>query len=206
MVSQWDSTNRMPIAGWMVLVYLAIGLRYILIRRSRDRLAEHGYIPREAMQYAISTGISGVAWGLCGLFVLNSSPIGMVVIITAIQAMVMGGALTLGAYLPAFRAFAMPTMLPLIIALALRGHTPDIILATYSAIFFVLVDSIARRLNNSLRHTWQLTFDKEDLVEALTIAHDLQASLAKTDGLTGIANRRQFDEVLEKEFSAAKLA
>ena len=36
---------------------------------------------------------------------------------------------------------------------------------------------------------------------ALTEAHDQQSILAKTDGLTGLANRRHFDEILEKEMA-----
>ncbi len=48
---------------------------------------------------------------------LNSTPVATVVIITAIQAMVMGGALTLGAFMPAFYAFAIPAITPMVIVL-----------------------------------------------------------------------------------------
>jgi diguanylate cyclase (GGDEF)-like protein len=46
-----------------------------------------------------------------------------------------------------------------------------------------------------------LRFDKEDLVRELTEAHDRLAVLAQTDGLTGMANRRWFDEMLATEIS-----
>ena len=40
---------------------------------------------------------------------------------------------------------------------------------------------------------------------ALTEAHDHMAKLADTDGLTGIANRRRFDEVLDAEFARLRI-
>lgn len=74
MVSQWNSSNQMLSMSWMMLVLLTIGLRYMLVRQSRMRFAANGYVPREAMQYAITTSISGIAWGLSALFILDSSP------------------------------------------------------------------------------------------------------------------------------------
>jgi diguanylate cyclase (GGDEF)-like protein len=187
--------------GWLVLVYLTIGIRYWLVQRCRVRLGNTDYEHSEAIRYALTTGLSGLAWGLGGLFVLHTSPITTVVIITAIQAMVMGGALTLGAFMPAFYAFAIPATLPMVVALLISKEGPNLVLAVYSIIFLLLFITIARRFSNSLTRTLQLSIEKEALVKALTEAHDQQSVLAKTDGLTGLANRRHFDEVLEKEMA-----
>lgn len=188
--------------GWLALVYLTIGVRYWLVQRCRIRLGNRDYDPGEAMRYALTTGLSGLAWGLGGLFVLqHTSPVSMVVVITAIQAMVMGGALTLGAFMPAFYAFAIPATLPMVIALLFSRESSNFILAVYSIIFLLLFIIIAKRFSNSLSRTLLLSIEKEALVKALTEAHDQQSVLAKTDGLTGLANRRHFDEVLEKEMA-----
>lgn len=196
-----DSPYRDLVLIWLAALYITIGLRGWLVRRCRNRLDTQGYDRAEAIRYALTTGLSGLAWGMGGLFVVKATPLGMVVTITAIQAMIMGGALTLGAFLPAFYAFSLPAIFPLVAALALTGGTANIALALYSAIFLILVSDIAKRLNNSLRQVWTLTFEKEDLLMALTKAHDQQAALANTDGLTSIANRRRFDEVLELEYA-----
>jgi diguanylate cyclase (GGDEF)-like protein len=187
--------------GWMILVYLTIALRFWLVRRCRGRLGASNVDPEEATRYALTIGLSGLAWGLGGLFVLNTSPIAMVVIITAIQAMVMGGALTLGAFMPAFYAFSIPATIPMVIALLVSRENSNFVLAVYSIIFLLLFITIARRFNRSLSRTLQLSFEKEALVKALTEAYDQQSVLAKTDGLTSLANRRHFDEVLDKEFA-----
>lgn len=196
-----DSAYQQQVLIWLALLYGTIGLRKWLTSQSRTRLAATGYDRPSAHRYALTTGLSGIAWGLAGLFVLDASPLAMVVTITAIQAMIMGGALTLGAYLPAFYAFSLPAILPLIGVLLFKGGAENIVLAVYSAIFLILLLDIAKRLNKSLRQVWTLTFEKEYLVKEVTKAHDQQKALANTDGLTGIANRRRFDDLIEQEFA-----
>jgi diguanylate cyclase (GGDEF)-like protein/hemerythrin-like metal-binding protein len=192
--------NRIVIS-WLLLVYTSIGIRIWLTYRCKTRLDLIGYDAGEALRYAISTGLPGIIWGLCGLLIKDSSPVVMIVIITAIQAMVMGGVLTLGMVVPAFLSFALPALIPMIFVLAFSGGMANVVLALCSVIFLALMVGIAIRFNVSLRYTWQLTFEKEDLVTSLTEAHDNLELLATTDGLTGIANRRHFDEVLEVEFA-----
>ena len=200
-LAQMSSSDSKLVFGWMLLVQLTVGLRYLLVRRCRARLKNGDFDFNQARRYAWTLGFSGIAWGLGGLFVLNSTPAGTVVIITAIQAMVMGSALTLGAFLPAFYAFAIPATIPMVTVLLISREDSNFVLALYSILFLLLFISIARRFNRSLSDTLQLSFEKEELVNALTDAYDLQARLAKTDSLTQLANRRHFDEVLDKEIA-----
>ncbi len=200
-LAHMDSPYQQQVLVWLFVLYATIVIRALLTKRCRSRFKEMGYSRPEAIRYALTTGLSGFAWGMGGLFVLDASPLAMVVTITAIQAMIMGGALTLGAYLPSFYAFSLPAILPLVVALGLKGGGTNIVLALYSAIFLVLMLDISKRLNHSLRDVWKLTFEKEYLLSELTKANDHQKTLANTDGLTGIANRRRFDDVLAQELA-----
>jgi hypothetical protein len=167
-----DSPYRNLVFLWAVLLYGTIGIRLWLVKRCRTRVNTSGYASHEKIRYAITTSLSGIAWGLSGFFILKASPLAMVVTITAIQAMTMGAALTLGAFLPAFLAFTLPAILPVIGVLVYGGGTSNYVLAIYSATFTLLVIGIAKRLNNTLRQVWQLTFEKEDLVIEVSKAHD----------------------------------
>ncbi len=200
-LAEWPEDNRRLVNGWVGLILVITAFRAGVIVRSRQALAAGGFNPRLATRYAATVGLSGIAWGLIGTLINTAGPLTMVVTITGAQAMVMGGVVTLSAFLPAFLAFALPAIIPMIVTLATRNDITGLSLAGYNLILLVLLVSIARGINRSGRRAIEITFEKEDLVTALTAAHDSLAVLAGTDGLTGLPNRRKFDEALESELA-----
>ena len=200
-LSQMESKQSPLVIAWLCLVYATLVIRFWLTRHCQVRLAAQGYDRGAANYYALTTALSGIAWGAGGLLIEGAAPAAMIVTITAIQAMIMGSVLTLGVFIPAFLAFVLPAILPMILIFALGGGAENLFLALYSSIFLGLMIAITFRFNRSLRHLWQITFEKEGLVKSLTEAQGHLELLAKTDGLTGIANRRHFNEVLEIEFA-----
>ena len=176
-ISQIESNDSHMAIGWLCLVYVTIGIRFWLTRRCQARLASTGYDPDAALRYAVTTCLSGFAWGAGGLLIKGDTPVAMIITITAIQTMVMGSVLTLGAFIPAFLAFALPAILPMIFVFVFGGGAANIVLALYNSIFLALMIGVAIRFNKSLRQSWQLTFEKEDLVKSLTEAHDRQSML-----------------------------
>jgi len=200
-ISLIGSNQNYLVMIWLCLVFATIAIRVWFVHRCQTQIESSGFDPQATYRYAMTIGLSGLAWGVGGFMIKDASPIGMVVTITAIQAMVMGAVLMLGAFIPAFLAFSLPAIFPMIFVLAFSGNMAELVLAIYSSIFLVLMIGIAKRFNQSQRNTWQLTFEKEDLLKSLTDAHDHLALLATSDGLTSLANRRRFDEVLEIEFA-----
>jgi diguanylate cyclase (GGDEF)-like protein len=196
-----ETGGSQSVIAWLLFIYATTGLRLWLNRRSKLQLHANGYRRGEAMGYALSISLSGLAWGMVVLLLHDASPVGSVIAITVTQAMVMGGVVTLGVFMPAFLSFSLPALLPMIVVYATGGNTTSIVLALYCSVFLLLMIGIAVRFNGALRQTWQLRFENDDLVKALTTAHDHLAIQAKSDGLTGVANRRRFDEVLETEYS-----
>ena len=200
-ISQIQSGNNQPALIWLCCVYVTVVVRIWLTKRCRTQLLHHGYNSAEALRYAATTAFTGVAWGSVVLLLPDASPLAYVIAISITQAMIMGAVVTHGVFLPSFLAFSLPAMLPMIVLFAISGGTENIVLGLYSAAFLALMIGIAVRFNRSMRNTWLLRFENDDLVTALTAAHDHLAVQAKSDGLTGIANRRRFDEVLETEFA-----
>ena len=196
-----EAGGSKAILVWLFCVYVTTAFRLWVNRRSKTKFSASGYSRNEAMGYSISICLSGLAWGSVVALLDGAAPLGSIIAITITQAMVMGGVVTLGVLIPAFLSFALPALLPMIVFYAFGGTTTDTVLALYCAIFLALMIGIAARFNKAFRHTWQLRFENDDLIRALTTAHDQMAVQAKSDGLTGVANRRRFDEVLEIEYS-----
>ena len=61
---------------------------------------------------------------------------------------------------------------------------------------------VLRQVSANVRNQIELTQVRDELT---TINHTLQ-SLALVDGLTGLANRRQFDALLEQELQRSRKA
>lgn len=198
--------NRVEATAWLTLILLTFMFRAWLVRVYRERIEAIATDDQALTRLALSTSLSGIAWGVGGVIFLSDDPLAMVITITAVHAMVMGSGMTLGACLPAFLAYALPAVLPMAVALLLRGGTGHVVLALYSVIFLGIMISIARRFNASLFKTWELTFEREDLLQALTHAHAHESALARTDALTGIANRREFDDTLNNELARLQRA
>lgn len=200
-LAEWPEDSRRLVNGWIVLIFVVTVLRAGVVLHCRRVLATRGFDRRLAIRYAASVGLSGIAWGLIGVLVNKAGPLTMVITVTGAQAMVMGGVVTLSAFLPAFLAFAVPAIVPMLVVTAMRNDVTGLALAGYNLILLVLLVSIARGLNKSARRAVELTYEKEDLVAALTTAHDKLTVLAATDSLTTLPNRRKFDEALEGELA-----
>ncbi|MFA6015840.1 MAG: GGDEF domain-containing protein [Gallionellaceae bacterium] len=210
-ISQTESSDSEKIISWLCLVYATLAVRIWLTRRCKNQLASTGYEADAARRHALTIGLSGLAWGAGGLLIIDSTPIALVITTTAIQAMVMGGVLTLGTFVPAFLAFAIPAILPMILVFVYLGGTANFVLALYSSIFLALMIGIAFRYNKSLSNAWQITFEKEDLIKSLTEANEkisLQnnelAHIAHHDMLTGLPNRQMLADRMSQAMTRSQ--
>jgi len=68
-ISQINSTQNSYVYIWLCLVLISIGIRIWFIHNSKNKLALHGYDSGAAFQHAMTTCLSGVAWGLGGIVI-----------------------------------------------------------------------------------------------------------------------------------------
>lgn len=196
-ISQLDSDNRDLFFAWAVLVYVVIAIRWWLTNRCKTRLARQGFDRKLAYRYCFTIALSGLVWGTLGFLITDAPPMTVIIVITAIQAMVMGSVVTMASYIPAFFAFSLPAMLPTVVVFATGNSVHNIVMAVFSVIFYALMIGVAYRFNHSLRQAQRIIFENEDLIGSLKEAYQKISAqnlelnhVAHHDILTGLPNRK----------------
>ncbi|MDP8567404.1 GGDEF domain-containing protein [Methylophilus aquaticus] len=206
-------THKGPLfIGWLCAVYAITGLRVVFTKVCQSQLNKHGYTYRLAIKYCLTIALSGIAWGALGFFVSDAPPVTVVLVVTAIQAMVMGGVVSLATFIPAFFAFSIPAILPLIYLFSIASNAHDKIIALYSAIFLLLMVAVAYRFNQSLRNSQRIIFENADLIYSLQAANAkilLQNikldHVAHHDQLTGLPNRIMLAQCMQQALEVDQL-
>ena len=196
-VSQLDSDKSHLFFWWVAVVYAMIVLRWWIVNRCKNRLSTRGFDSRLASRYCLTLALSGFAWGALGFLIMDAPPMTMVVGITAIQAMIMGGVVTMAPCIPAFLAFSLPALMPTVFVFAFGERAVDVVIAVFCVVFYLLMIGVAYRFNQSLRQAQRISFENEDLIGSLKEAYQKISAqnqelnhVAHHDALTGLPNRK----------------
>ncbi|HSH85970.1 MAG TPA: diguanylate cyclase [Methylophilus sp.] len=211
-ISQLDSDNRDLFFAWALLVYVVIAVRWWLTNRFKNKLARQGFDRKLAYQYCLTLALSGLVWGALGFLITDAPPMTVIIVITAIQAMVMGGVVTMASCIPAFFAFSLPAMLPTVVMFASGNSMPNAVMAVFSVIFYLLMIGVTYRFNHSLRQAQRISFENEDLIGSLKEAYQKISAqnlelnhVAHHDILTGLPNRKLLAVRIQQAIEIAKL-
>ncbi|MGI9335065.1 MAG: diguanylate cyclase domain-containing protein [Gammaproteobacteria bacterium] len=196
------------IVVWAVAVSTVLCARYVLIGR---RLAAPEFpapASRRGVEFAVGSTLTGLVFAVGFIaFVPHLSDYERSLMIVSIAGMCAGGALSQGSYAPAYYGYASTLFVPPIVYGAmLLVRDPSLvaaaetcILLAYFSVMFVLHAGGRRFIRESIR----LQLDNAELVSGLKQTNlslsrdrDELTVAAFTDALTGIANRRRFDQTL----------
>ena len=196
-VSQLGTERAHWFLLWCAVVYAVIVLRVLFLKRVQQMLAKHGFNHGIAYQYCSTLALSGLAWGALGFLIKDAQPMTVIMVITAVQAMIMGGVVTMASCIPAFFAFSLPAILPTVLMFSMSHNLSSIIMAVFSVVFYLLMVGITYRFNQSLRQAARVSFENEDLIGSLKEAYhkiSLQNQelnhVAHHDALTSLPNRK----------------
>ncbi|MBK1720840.1 GGDEF domain-containing protein [Thiocystis violacea] len=143
---------------------------------------------------------SGILWGAAGIALFHpTSQLHQIFLAFALGGMIAGALPLLSALTPAFQLFAIPVSLPIILRLIAEGDRVSLTMAVLFLIFMVAMLVSSSQFSHILRESIELRLKLLSSIEE----KQQQAMLARIDSLTGIANRRLFEEALANEWKRA---
>jgi len=210
--SQLGSEKSDLFLGWCGVVYAVILFRVYCLQRCKRVLARRGFSYPLVYKYCLTLALSGLAWGSLGFLLTDVPSMTMIMVITGIQAMVMGGVVTMASCIPAFFAFSLPAMLPTMLMFSFGDGVSNVVMVVFSVIFYLLMIGVTYRFNHSLRQAARISFENEDLIGSLKDAyHKISVQneelnhVAHHDALTGLPNRKLLSIRLQQAIALAKL-
>ncbi|MGH8030490.1 MAG: GGDEF domain-containing protein [Arenimonas sp.] len=196
----WDDASRVVILAWSVAYLVMIWIRYALGRRYLGAPPDAAGSRRWLQLFRLAVGLSGALWGVYALYLAqHSNPLQLAVVILTLGALLSGAAIAYAVIISAFLAFAVPAMLPLGVFLLWRQRPDEVFLGVLLLIWMIFMTRSASRFRDFAILSLGYQFENMQLVGELR-------RLSRTDALTGVANRRGFDEALDAAWARATAA
>lgn len=200
---------KLWVIAWVAALWLVSALRGAVWRRYRRGLSKTSDATSAGGMLTAIALVSGALWGLPGLLGFPGYPLALQgFIIFVLAGMSAGAVATLSGHLPAFYAFIIPSLLPLIGGLLLQSDTLYGAMGLMGAVYFLVLVTTGVSLNRTLTRSLRLQMEKSDLVEDLmearakaeaanvaksaflaTISHELRTPLNAVIGFTQVLER-----------------
>src|SRR5437763_6272290 len=163
----WDYIDARPMIGWLVLIAANQAWRGLLARSWRR--ARPGIIAarRWGRYWTLGSTLAGTLWGIAGWVTYPASPPHEALLIVCMFGVVMGGLNLTSVYRPAFYAFVLPALVPLIARVALVGDSVHLFTAFVMAVVLVFVVGFGHRLNDVLTQSLAMRYENIDLIAEL---------------------------------------
>jgi diguanylate cyclase (GGDEF)-like protein len=212
-------TGQSWLIGWGAAALLVLMSRLGVNAAFPRRRVRSGRPTVWRRRFLVGTWANGAICGICGAgSVLSTDAFTQMLVITMLTAFVMGSAARNGVYPKAAVGSVLLAEVPLLLAcLATRDlyywlYMPCIVIFTLSAmgvvrhLYIQAVHLLVTDEENALLVS-EVSRSNRELAaanESLAAANKKLAAIAGTDGLTGVPNRRTFDESFEMEVCSAQ--
>lgn len=201
-VALWDAASAPVLLTWSLSLIAVTGTRYLTLRTFR-KVAPATELDHVAWTHYFVAGAcaAGVVWGASGVLLFHPSSLPhQVVLAFVLGGMVAGAVPLLSSVGHAYWCFAIPAVLPISIRMLSVGDPIHLIMGLMIAIFGIAMLASSAQVHRLFRDSERL---RRELLSSIELGRALE-NLARLDSLTGIPNRRLFEEELNKEWGRAE--
>ena len=173
-VALWSHADHGLLVGWvaamatMALVRIEVRRRYWSRERSPDEQLTWG------VRFTLGSLCAGLLWGFAGAVLLPASLAHQLLLVFVLGGMAAGAAATLSCFIPAYYAYALPSLLPAVARLCWFGDREHVAMVAMLGLFAAALSVVARNVHRSLSQAFQLRFENAELYAQVS---ETQASL-----------------------------
>lgn len=176
----WPNTPHSALMLWFAATWCVLLLRSCFLIKYRSGLVQPGQAAHVGRLFVIGVFLAGLTWGSAGFFLFPvNSPSHQVLIVFVLCGMVAGASEAFSSIMPAFLAFVLPALVPLLIRLLIIGGPVYFAMSAMTLLYLVLTTFIAKRINATTRELVELKEYLSQVVEERTEANvKLQEEIA----------------------------
>ncbi|MCU7924409.1 MAG: EAL domain-containing protein [Candidatus Thiodiazotropha sp. (ex Dulcina madagascariensis)] len=190
----WEVANRAILLAWAVSLFLLSIARILLFRRFNQVKHQTPKLRIWLRRHILMTFLSGTIWGLLSLFYDPGWPTAhQVVLFVVVAGLAAGSVSAYAAVLEVYVVFLIPLLLPLEIALFVRGDQTTSFLGGFVLLFGIGMLSLARKYHSQVIDTIHLSLEHQFLQDAVSTGSQ---QLEITEHALR-ATEQQFGHVLE---------
>ena len=198
----WNAVPTPVLLAWSGMLIAVTGARFLTLRAFRNAAprseSDHAFWTRRFLAGACA---AGVVWGLSGILLFHPSSFPhQVVLAFVLGGMVAGAVPLLSSVRRAYGCFAIPVVLPISIRMMMVGDRMHFVMGLMMVIFGLAMLATSAQVHRLFRDSEKL---RRELFSSIEVEQALEY-LVRLDSLTGIPNRRLFEEELSKEWARAK--
>ena len=198
----WRAIDARTLLIWLLVLFSTIVARHAVLRAYRDPHRRALRTDSVWRRYCVlGACMAGLAWGSAGIILFHPDSFPHQVFLAfVLGGMLAGGVPLLSSVSMAYPCFAIPVVLPIMFEMLAQGDDIHFTMGMMVLIFGISMLASASRVHQLFRESIELRLELSSTIET---SHAL-AQMVHRDELTGIANRRLFEEVLANEWRRAQ--
>lgn len=184
---------------WWFLTLAVVTLARLAWLRHLNRRLDADRLTVTVRRYTAGALIAGSVWASLIFVDSPAHPLGTrMLLLTVLLGMPVASLSSNAMFKPVFFGFAGPIFLALLVWALWFGPGLKIEFGLLGVAYIALVSTVANRYSDNLSRGIERDLENERLVRELNLANDELQRLAYQDPLTGLSNRRSFEEAAER--------